>query len=115
LVLGALSLLLPLVVTVAIFLDDRAVREIHALFDGYSNRRFFSQTQSILLPLLLLPLFATRATQNMRRASWVLCTGFWVLAFAVGTRAFYVATLAGAVFAWWFSPAAGRAWVKMQA
>ena len=112
LTLGAFSLVLPLIMTGAIFTDDRPVRSLYELFDGYSNRRFFSQTQSFLIPLLLLPAFIN--PQRFRWVALVITTLFWVLAFAVGTRAFYLAILVAAGFSSFVVPAIGRQWLALQ-
>ena len=85
------------------------------LFGGFSNHRFFSQTESLLIPLMALPAMQLTETSRWRKLSDVAACLLWLLAFAAGTRAFYVAIVVSVVFAWFYSDTLGRRWVHLQA
>jgi O-antigen ligase len=60
-------------------------------FVSFANVRFFSQWQAYTLPLLLIPVFARRVARRWRAAAFLLCAHWWMLQFAVGTRAVWFA------------------------
>ena len=60
-------------------------------FVSFANVRFFSQWQAYTLPLLLIPLFDRRVARRWRAAAFLLAAHWWMLQFAVGTRAVWFA------------------------
>jgi O-antigen ligase len=58
---------------------------------SFANVRFFSQWQAYTLPLLLIPVFDRRVARRWRVAAFLLCAHWWMLQFAVGTRAVWFA------------------------
>ena len=95
-------------------LGNRSDFHLSSLFNGFSNHRFFSQVQSVLIPLMALPAIALSEDSRWRRLGNVVACLLWLLAFAAGTRAFYVAIATGAVFAWISCGSTGRAWCRWQ-
>ncbi len=87
---------------------------LYSLFSGFSNHRFFSQTESVLIPLMALPAMWLNTDSRWRKLGNVSICLLWVLAFAAGTRAFYVAMIAGGSFAWFFHGQTGRQWTRWQ-
>lgn len=89
--------------------------EIRDLFSGYSNRRFFSQTQALTLPLLMLPLMERNFPPAIRRLTIVVAMAWWSLAFLVGTRAVWLALASVVVWSWCRWGNIGRLWARQQA
>ncbi len=87
---------------------------LSSLFSGFSNHRSFSQTESVLIPLMALPAILLREDSRWRKFGNVSACLLWVLAFAAGTRAFYVAIVVGVAFAWFFHGQTGRQWTRWQ-
>ena len=87
---------------------------IDELFPGFSNVRFFSQIQTLLLPFLLIPAMCWGRTPVQRLLLVVVPALWWMLLVASGTRGTWVAMLAGAVFAAACCGAAGRRWLAWQ-
>lgn len=88
--------------------------EMRDLFSGYANRRFFSQTQILTLPLLVLPLMSKEFPRAMRGISLLTAIIWWSLAFVVGTRAVWLALFGVAVWSWCRWGGVGRQWVLWQ-
>ncbi|WP_334158314.1 O-antigen ligase family protein [Oryzomicrobium sp.] len=88
--------------------------EMRDLFSGYANRRFFSQTQALTLPLLVLPLMNREFPRAMRGVTLVTAMAWWSLAFVVGTRAVWMTLLGVAVWSWCRWGSVGRQWVRWQ-
>lgn len=87
---------------------------LSTLFSGFSNHRFFSQTESLLLPLMALPAMQLNQGSRWRKLGNVAACLLWLLAFAAGTRAFYVAIVAGLAFSWLFNGQTGLLWSRWQ-
>src|SRR5574343_1135589 len=94
--------------------SDKTEFALATLFRGFSNHRFFSQSESILVPLIALPAMLLEADSRWRKLGNVAACLLWALALAAGTRAFYVAMLVGAAFAWWGNGQTGRQWTLWQ-
>ncbi len=86
-----------------------------SLFIGFSNHRFFSQAESILIPLMVLPAMTLSLNARIQSLGNVIAVLLWMMAFAAGTRAFYVAMVLGALLALLYCGRTGRQWVQWQA
>lgn len=86
-----------------------------SLFIDFSNHRFFSQAESILIPLMVLPAMMLSLNARIQSLGNVITVLLWMMAFAAGTRAFYVAMVLGALFAFLYCGRTGRQWVQWQA
>ncbi len=65
---------------------------------GYSNPRFPSALYVLLMPFLVaMALEPGQESAKGRRLAWVLLTALWCINFALGTRAMFVALVAGVV------------------
>lgn len=95
-------------------ISERAEFALSTLFSGFSNHRFFSQTESFVLPLMTLPAMLLDRDSRWRKLGNVAACLLWLLAFAAGTRAFYVAMVAGGAFSWVFNGEKGRNWMCWQ-
>lgn len=85
------------------------------LFEGsFSNRRFFGQAASLLVPLLAYPLLHRGLPGSARTALFVLLATWWMLVIVSGTRGTWMAlTVAGGVLAL-VSWRASAAWLRIQ-
>ena len=59
--------------------------------DGFSNRRFFGQIASLLIPLLAFPLLHGKLGKIKRTSFFLLLSIWWTLAIASGTRGTWLA------------------------
>lgn len=84
------------------------------LFTGFSNVRFFSHVQTMLLPFLVLPALWWGRTPLRRTLLCIVPVVWWMLAIASGTRGSWVALLIGALLAWWLGGKSGRRWMRWQ-
>ncbi len=91
-------------------------QEFHlaSLFRGFSNHRFFSQVESVLIPLAALPAITLSEASHWRRLGNVAACLLWLLAFAAGTRAFYVAIMSSTIFALFAYDQTGKVWCRWQ-
>lgn len=87
---------------------------VEELFTGFSNVRFFSQVQTLLLPFLLLPAMCWTRTRLQVALLAVVPLIWWMLLIASGTRGTWVAMLAAAVLATLCCGIAGRRWLRWQ-
>ena len=86
-----------------------------ALFDSsFSNRRFFGQVASMVIPLLAYPLLIKATPLWQRGTFFLLLAAWWMLVIVSGTRgtglAIAGATMFMAIFLWHES----KAWLKFQ-
>ncbi len=95
-------------------LSNKTEFALSTLFSGFSNHRFFSQAESFVLPLMTLPAMLLGQDSRWRKLGNVAACLLWVLAFAAGTRAFYVAIVAGLAFSWIFNGQTGLLWSRWQ-
>lgn len=96
----------------AVFLEGLPLF-VWQLFNGFSNIRFFGHFQSMTLPLLVLPALIWPVKLYQRWALAVLCSGWWMLAIASGTRG----TWLGMGFAFLISMLclqSGHRWLRAQ-
>jgi len=84
------------------------------LFTGFSNVRFFSHVQTMLLPFLVLPALWWGRTPLRCTLLFSIPVAWWMLAIASGTRGSWVALLIGALLAWWFGGKSGSRWMRWQ-
>lgn len=99
---------------VAALIENKELDSI-ALFDStFSNRRFFGQVASMVIPLLAYPLLITKTPVWQRWAIFLLLAAWWMLVIVSGTRgtglAIAGATLFMAVLVWQDF----RSWLKLQ-
>jgi hypothetical protein len=82
--------------------------------ESFSNRRFFGQIASILIPLLAYPLLNIQLSRLKRISIFLLLSTWWMLAIASGTRGTWLALFVAAslltVGAWRSS----LPWLKLQ-
>ena len=83
------------------------------LFHGFSNIRFFGHFQSMTLPLLVLPALIWQVKPYQRGALAVLCSGWWMLAIASGTRGTWLG-MGVAFFVSILCQQPGRDWLRAQ-
>lgn len=85
------------------------------LFEGsFSNRRFFGQAASLLVPLLAYPILHRSVPGSAWAALFVLLATWWMLVIVSGTRGTWMAlSLAGVVLAL-VSWRASAAWLRIQ-
>jgi len=84
------------------------------LFTGFSNVRFFSHIQTMLLPFLVLPVLWWGGTRLRTSLLFIVPVMWWMLAIASGTRGSWVALLIGALVIMWFGGKSGRRWMRWQ-
>ncbi len=95
-------------------LSEKPNLALSTLFSGFANHRFFSQAESLVLPLMALPAMLLNRDSRWYKLGNVAAGLLWLLAFAAGTRAFYVAMVAGVAFSWFFTGQTGRLWARWQ-
>lgn len=88
--------------------------DIRELFSGYANRRFFSQTQALTLPMLMLPLIAPDVPRSVRGLVLTVAAAWWSLAMLVGTRTVWLVMVGVALWSWCCWGNMGRQWVRQQ-
>lgn len=84
------------------------------LFTGFSNVRFFSQVQTMLLPFLVLPLMWWGRTSARRMMLLVVPALWWMLVITSFTRGSWVGLLMGALVAVVFGGNPARRWIGWQ-
>lgn len=89
--------------------------DIRELYTSFSNVRFFSHVQTMLLPFLLLPAMWWGTTRTRRIGLSVVPSIWWMLAVGAGTRGTWAALLTGMAVALVVGGNAGRRWAKWQA
>lgn len=87
---------------------------VEELFTGFSNVRFFSHVQTMLLPFLVLPLLWWGTTRARRALLFVVPALWWMLVIASGTRGSWVALLIGALVAVSFGGRTAWRWIGWQ-
>lgn len=86
------------------------------LFEGtFSNRRFFGQAASMIMPLLGYPLLRGHLSRSGRAALLILLAVWWMLTIASGTRGTLLALGVAAVVLGAFAWRASVGWLKIQA
>jgi O-antigen ligase len=90
------------------------VFNVHELFTGFSNIRFFGHVQTMLLPFLLLPAMWWATTIRRRLLLGIVPALWWMLVAASGTRGTWVALFLGALTALLFGGRTGRRWIRWQ-
>lgn len=111
--LGAAISLRPLMQYIVSLCDSNEFT-LSTLFTGFSNHRFFSQAESVLIPLMTIPASLLTQRPMWQRLGNVVACLLWVMAFASGTRAFYVAMTGTLVVALIWGGSYGRKWTRIQ-
>lgn len=114
LIIYATLLCLPPLMQYLLALSSQQEFHLASLFRGFSNHRFFSQVESVLIPLIALPAMVLPENSRWRRLGNVAACLLWLLAFAAGTRAFYVTILFSVAFALLTCGQAGKIWCRWQ-
>lgn len=89
--------------------------DMHALFLGFSNARFFNHAQTALLPLVVLLYLQSSKGSGWRRASFALAACWWALLFVSEARASILALGAGCVLAFAIRRTHARDFLKAMA
>ena len=85
------------------------------LFEGtFSNRRFFGQVASMLVPLLAYPLLCGKLSKRARVAVFALLAVWWMLVIVSGTRGTWAALLLASVILALWAWRAVWPWLKLQ-
>lgn len=86
------------------------------LFEGtFSNRRFFGQVASMIVPLLAYPLLRGGMPKHTRAALFVLLAVWWMLVMVSGTRGTWVALVLASIVVAVVSWCASKRWLGVQA
>jgi O-antigen ligase len=86
------------------------------LFEGtFSNRRFFGQVASMMIPLLAYPLLRTGLYKRVRILLFTLLSLWWMLVIASGTRGTWMALAISAALLAIFAWRACAGWLRVQA
>lgn len=88
--------------------------DIRELYTSFSNMRFFSHIQTMLLPFLLLPAMWWGKTWVRSILLWSVPAIWWMLAVGAGTRGTWCALLVSVIVAFFFCGRMGRRWAKWQ-
>jgi len=88
--------------------------DVRDLYTGFSNIRFFGHVQTMLLPLLMLPVMWWAKNWRQRLVLGLVPVIWWILVIGSGTRGTWVALSIGIVAVLIFGGAAGRTWLKWQ-
>ena len=80
------------------------------MLDGFSNRRFFGQVATLLIPLLLSAMFFAAGSWPKRYAAalWVLAAWVWFMVIGTGTRGTWLALAVSAVIVFVIAGKPGR-------
>lgn len=73
-------------ISLAAFTDEISTIDTSLLIDGFSNRRFYGQFQTLTLPLLALPLLLVTLKNTTKAWVFALLTCWWMIAICGGTR-----------------------------
>lgn len=85
------------------------------LFEGtFSNRRFFGQAASMMVPLLAYPLLRGGLASWGRFSFFLLLGGWWMLVIVSGTRGTWVALAVAAILLSAFAWRACAGWLRIQ-
>lgn len=85
------------------------------LFEGaFSNRRFFGQAASMIMPLLAYPLLRGDSSRSMRTAVFALLAVWWMLTIVSGTRGTWIALAVAATVLGACAWRASAGWLKVQ-
>lgn len=85
------------------------------LFEGtFSNRRFFGQVASIIVPLLAYPLLRGGLSRSAQAALFLLLALWWMLVIASGTRGTWMALIVVAAVLALFAWRASVDWLRIQ-
>jgi O-antigen ligase len=86
------------------------------LFEGtFSNRRFFGQVASMVVPLLAYPLLRGGLSRSAQAALFSLLAVWWMLVIVSGTRGTWMALVVAAIVLGVFAWRACVGWLKIQA
>lgn len=86
------------------------------LFEGtFSNRRFFGQVASMLVPILAYPLLRGGLTRGTQAALYALLAVWWMLVIVSGTRGTWLALAIAASILAIFSLRTCAGWLRVQA
>lgn len=85
------------------------------LFEGtFSNRRFFGQIASIIVPLLAYPLLRGDLSRRAQAALFSLLAVWWMLVIVSGTRGTWMALIVAAIVLAAFAWRASAGWLRIQ-
>lgn len=114
----ALSVVLALKVMTGYLVAVQVVGRLDTteLFGGiFTNRRFFGQVASLMVPLLAYPLLRGGQSKSAQAALFALLAVWWMLVIASGTRGTWISlAVAGAVLTV-LAPYASAPWLRIQA
>jgi O-antigen ligase len=82
----------------------------HEMIDGFSNRRFFGQVATLLIPVLLSVHFfgSGSAPKRFEPVIWILVCLVWLAVIATGTRGTWLALGVSGVLIFWVGGKVGR-------
>ena len=98
----------------AAFVSGFPTLDIDVLLEGFSNKRFYGQFQTMTLPILALPLLSHGKLPLTRKWFFVLLCLWWMIAIAGGTRGTWLG-MGVSVAIVSFCGARARQWVGWQA
>lgn len=90
------------------------VLNVHEIFTGFSNPRFFGQFVSLTLPILAVVVMSQDRLRRYAYPAFVLLVLWWLLAIASGTRGTWLGIAAAFVMLSWQGNNARR-WIGLQA
>lgn len=102
-----------LLATVHAFGDTRLGLNTDVLLEGFSNKRFYGQFQTLTLPLLALPLLLIGGRRSIKVVAFALLALWWLVAVSGGTRGTWLG-LAVAAFVMCVLGRNGRRWLGWQ-
>lgn len=112
LVLCLVKILQFVVSGIAAFASHVSVLDTDLLLEGFSNKRFYGQFQTLTLPLLALPLLRSYSTK-IKLGALSLLSLWWMIAISGGTRGTWLGLIAAALVLL-ICGASGRRWVCWQ-
>lgn len=99
--------------TLAGYVTSTGTLDLDLLIEGFSNRRFYGQFQTMTLPLLALPLLLPGLKRSIRHSIFALLACWWLIAIVGGTRGTWLGmAVAAAVIS--KCGLSGRQWVRWQ-
>lgn len=114
LLLTAAAYILKVAVAYSAALVERLPLNIGWLLDGFSNPRFFSQFQSMTLPLLVLPAMYWARTPLSRLSLTLIPVFWWMLAITSGGRGTWLAMLSACTLVLICAKTHAYRWLKWQ-
>ena len=83
---------------------------VHEMLDGFSNRRFFGQVATLLIPILLSAMYFSAGSWPKRYATalWILTAWVWFIVIGTGTRGTWLALAISTVFVFAIGGKQGR-------